>query len=114
MPEMYVRWDDLKELMDSEPSGIITEEDIKRLERVSFNCEPPRNGEIVRNINNNTYGIVLKIQPDMNRASILEVSVHNEVFVNCPPLAALEKTGKHLCLAKLIMKEVKAEHEHGA
>lgn len=108
MPEMYVRLDDLKALFDKEPSGIITEEDIKRLERVSFNCEPPRNGDIVRNTNNNTYGIVLRIQPDKNCASILEVSAHNEVFVNCPPLAALEKTGKHLCLAKLIMKEVKS------
>lgn len=107
MPEMYVRWDDLKELIDSEPSGIITEEDIKRLERVSFNCEPPRNGDIVRNANNNTYGVVLKIQPDKNCASILEVSAHNEVFVNCPPLAALEKTGKHLCLARMIIKEVR-------
>ena len=107
MPEMYVRWDDLKTILDKEPSGIITEEDIKRLERVSFNCEPPRNGDIVRNTNNNTYGILLRIQPDKNCASILEVSAHNEMFVNCPPLAALEKTGKHLSLAKLIMKEVK-------
>ena len=104
---MYVRLDDLKALFDSEPSGIITEEDIKRLKRVSFNCEPPRNGDIMRNTNNNTYGIALRIQPDKNCASILEVSAHNEVFVNCPPLAALEKTGKHLCLARLIMKEVK-------
>jgi len=109
MPEMYVRWDDLKELIESKPSGIITAEDIKRLERVSFNCELPRNGDIVRNTNNNAYGVVLRILPDKNCASILEVSAHNEVFVNCPPLAALEKTGKrlHLCLAKMIMKEVK-------
>ena len=33
MPEMYVRWDDLKELIEEKPSGIITAEDIKRLER---------------------------------------------------------------------------------
>ena len=109
MPEMFVRLNDLKALFDKEPSGIITMEDIKQLELqcVSFNCEPPRNGDIVRNTNNNTYGIMLRIQPDKNCASILEVSAHNEVFVNCPPLAALEKTGVHLCLAKLIMKEVK-------
>lgn len=108
---MYVRWDDLKELIESEPSGIITAEDIKWLERVSFNCELPRNGDIVRNTNNNAYGVVLRILPDKNCASILEVSAHNEVFVNCPPLAALEKTGKrlHLCLAKMIMKEVKGD-----
>lgn len=109
MPEMYVRWDDLKELINSEPSGIITEEDIKRLERVSFNCEPPRNGDIVRNTNNNAYGILLSIQRDRTSASILEVAANNEVFVNCPPLAALEKTGKRLSLAKLIMKEVKGD-----
>ena len=107
MPEMYIRLDDLVKLIDSEPSGIITAEDIKRLERVSFNCEPPRNGDIVRNTNNNTYGVLLSIQKDKTCASILEVSAHNEVFVNCPPLAALEKTGKRLSLAKLIMKEVK-------
>ena len=107
MPEMYIRLDDLVKLIDSEPSGIITAEDIKRLERVSFNCEPPRNGDIVRNTNNNTYGVLLSIQRDKTCASILEVSAHNEVFVNCPPLAALEKTGKRLSLAKLIMKEVK-------
>ena len=107
MPEMYIRLDDLVKLIDSEPSGIITAEDIKRLERVSFNCEPPRNGDIVRNTNNNTYGVLLSIQKDKTCASILEVSAHNEMFVNCPPLAALEKTGKRLSLAKLIMKEVK-------
>ena len=104
MPEMYVRWDDLKNLFDKEPSGIITEEDIKKLKRVSFNCEPPRNGDIVRNANNNTYGVVLRIQPDEKCASILEVSAHGEVFVNCPPLAALEKTGRHIALAKLILE----------
>ena len=107
MPEMYIRWDDLVKLIESEPSGLILAEDIKRLERVSFNCEPLRNGDIVRNTNNNTYGVVLRIQPDKSAASILEVAANNEVFVNCPPLAALEKTGKRISLAKLIMKEVK-------
>lgn len=109
MPEMYIRWDDLKELLDQEPSGYIRKDGVMRLEKVSFNCEPPRNGDIVRNTNNNTYGILLSIQRDKNCASILEVSAHNEVFVNCPPLAALEKTGKHVSLAKLIMKEVKRD-----
>lgn len=109
MPEMYIRWDDLKAIIDKEPSGYIRKDDINGLEKVSFNCELPRNGDIVRNSNNNAYGVVLRIQPDKNCASILEVSAHNEVFVNCPPLAALEKTGKrlHLCLANMIMKEVK-------
>lgn len=107
MHEMYIRVDDLMKLIESEPSGIITADDVKRLERVSFNCEPPRNGDIVWNTNNNTYGILLRIQPDKNCASILEVAANNEVFVNCPPLAALGKTGKRLSLAKLIMKEVK-------
>ena len=109
MPEMYIRWEVLTELLDKEPSGYIRKGDVERLEKVSFNCEPPRNGDIVRNANNNTYGILLSIQRDKNCASILEVSAHNEVFVNCPPLAALEKTGKHVSLAKLIMKEVKRD-----
>lgn len=107
MPEMYVRWNDLKAILDKEPSGYIRKANINGLEKVSFNCEPPRNGDIVRNTNNNTYGVVLRIQTDKNCASILEVSAHNEVFVNCPPLAALEKTGVHLCLEKMIMKAVK-------
>ena len=109
MPEMYIRVDDLKTILDKEPSGIITAEDVKRLEKVSFKCEPPRNGDIVRNTNNNTYGVLLSIQRDKTCASILEVAANNEVFVNCPPLAALEKTGKRLSLAKLIMKEVKGD-----
>lgn len=107
MPEMYIRWDDLKAILDKEPSGYIHKDDINGLKKVSFNCEPPRNGDIVRNTNNNTYGVLLSVQKDKTCASILEVSAHNEVFVNYPPLAALEKTGKRLSLAKLIMKEVK-------
>lgn len=66
-------------------------------------CELPKPGDIVFNTNNQTYGVLICILDDKSAAQILEVG-SNRVFVNCPPLAALEKTGAHMAIRNEIMK----------
>ena len=81
--------------------------DIKSVETVRQTCEPLHQGDIVRNNNNNTYGVVIALMDDKHAAQILELSgKEKRMFINCPPLAALEKTGKHLTISRLIMEQV--------
>jgi len=82
--------------------------DIKSVETVRQTCEPLRQGDIVRNNNNFSYGVVISLMNDKNSAQILELSDEEKrLFINCPPLAALEKTGKHLTISRLILEKVK-------
>ncbi len=81
--------------------------ELKEVETVHQTCEPLRQGDIVRNTNNYTYGVVISLLNDKNAAQILEISAKEKrLFINCPPLAALEKTGKHLTISRLILNEI--------
>ena len=79
----------------------------KEVETVHQTCEPLRQGDIVLNTNNYTYGVVISLLNDKKAAQILEISAkEKQLFINCPPLAALEKTGKHLTISRLILNEI--------
>lgn len=61
-----------------------------------------RQGDIVYNTNNYTYGIVIANLVDKGAVTILEMDGKGEFFVNCPPLGAIVNTGKHIYLANII------------
>lgn len=63
-----------------------------------------KNGDIVYNTNNQTYGIVICQMQGKDAVSILEKSSKGQFFVNCPPLTAIVNTGKRVCLANIIKK----------
>lgn len=84
--------------------------ELSKVETVIQTCELIRQCDIVKNNNNNSYGIVIDLMPDKNSAKILELStVENRMFVNCPPLAALEKTGTRLDIPRLMLTMVQAQ-----
>lgn len=85
---------------------LIKDEKIKELstvETVRRTCEMLRAGDVVFNLNNNSYGVVISINPDKDYAQIIEVGASG-LFINCPPLRALEKSGRPLALKKLILE----------
>lgn len=59
-------------------------------------------GDIVYNLNNKRYGIVIKNHESTDSASILE-SGGKGVFINCPPNAALKYCG-HTDLTKVMKR----------
>lgn len=80
---------------------------LEGIERKHADCRRLVRGEVVHNYNNNTRGVVIEELPGKDAVRILEMSGKGELFVNCPPLRAVQRTGETISF-ELLLKEGKA------